>query len=265
MSATSHDEPPILTTLDAGVLRVQFNRPKARNAINWEVRRGLRTILDDAARDVAVRAVVLAGDDRAFCSGGDVKEMGNGTTDTAAKLTMAKDLGQLIAEMEKPVVAEVRGYASGAGFGLAMACDFVLIDDTAIFQSVFIARGLVPDFGTTYWLARQVGLHRAKEIILTGRSVMAREAFDLGIAARLWNAAEFREQADAFVASLATAPTFAMGLTKRMLNVTFETDFGAAMDSERLSQLLASTSQEHLAYLASVREAGSARGVLPKS
>jgi len=265
MSATSQHEPPILTTLDAGVLRVQFNRPQARNAINWEVRRGLRAILDNAARDDAVRIVVLAGDDRAFCSGGDVKEMGNGTSDTSAKLTIAKDLSQLIAEMDKPVVAEVRGYASGAGFGLAMACDFVLVDDTAIFQSVFITRGLVPDFGTTHWLARQVGLHRAKEIILTCRAVQAQEAFDLGIAARLWSRAEFRAQADSFITTLAAAPAFAMGLTKRMLNVTFETDLGSAMDSERLSQLLASTSAEHLAYLAAVKEAGSARGGEPAS
>ena len=159
--------PALLTELRDGILRLTFNRPRARNAINWEVRRALLAQLDSASRDHAVRVVVLAGDEKAFCAGGDVKEMGNGSRDTSDKLVIAKSINTLIADMDKPVVAEVRGYASGAGFGLALACDILLADDTAVFQSSFIQRGLVPDMGTTYWLVRQVGLHRAKEIIFT--------------------------------------------------------------------------------------------------
>ncbi len=254
-------EPAILVSTSAsGVTRLQLNRPQARNAINWALRRQLRAALEAASVDGSVRVVVLAGDQRAFCSGGDVKEMGNGPVDTGAKLSMAATINHLIADMDKPVVAEVRGFAAGAGVGLAMACDFVLVDETAVFQTAFVSRGLAPDMGTSYWLARQVGLHRAKEILLTGRSVDATEAHELGIAARKWQATDFRREADAFVESLAAAPVGAMGLTKRLLNRVFETDLATALDLERLSQLQASASDEHAEYLRGIQAGGSAGG-----
>ena len=252
----------LVSTSSSGVRRLRLNRPQARNAINWVLRRQLRSELEAAGLDDGVRVVVLSGDDRAFCAGGDVKEMGNGARDTSAKLSMAATINHLIAEMDKPVVAEVRGFASGAGFGLATACDFVLVDDTAVFQSAFISRGLVPDMGTTYWLARQVGLHRAKEIVLTGRSVDAAEAHALGIAARLWSSAEFRTEADAFAEALAASSVRAIGLTKRLLNRAFETDLATALDLERLSQLQASASDEHLTYLAALSAGGAASGAV---
>jgi len=252
--------PALLTELRDGILRLSFNRPRARNAINWEVRRALLAQLDSASRDHAVRVVVLAGDDKAFCAGGDVKEMGNGSRDTSDKLVIAKSINTLIADMDKPVVAEVRGYASGAGFGLALACDIVLADDTAVFQSSFIQRGLVPDMGTTYWLVRQVGLHRAKEIIFTGRSIDAAEGQALGFVSRLWPAASFRDEADALEASLAAQPMTGLGLTKHMLNRSLESDLSAAMDAERVGQLLAAASEEHLAYLEAVKSGAGARG-----
>ena len=254
------DAPALLSDLRDGILRLTFNRPRARNAINWELRRSLIAQLEAASRDHAVRVVVLAGDEKAFCAGGDVKEMGNGSRDTSDKLVIAKAINQLIADMDKPVVAEVRGYASGAGFGLALACDIVLADDTAVFQSSFIQRGLVPDMGTTYWLVRQVGLHRAKEIIFTGRSIDAAEGQALGFVSRRWPAATFRDEADALESSLAAQPMTGLGLTKHMLNRSLETDLSAAMDAERVGQLMASTSDEHLAYLAAVKAGAGARG-----
>lgn len=250
---------PLLVTSSAGVLRLQLNRPEARNAINWAIRRKLHRTLDEASRDHSVRVVVIAGDDRAFCSGGDIKEMGRGDQDTSDKLIIMKAISAIISDMAKPVVAEVRGHAAGAGFGLALTCDLVLADDTAVFTSTFIQIGLVPDLGTTYWLARQVGLHRAKEMILTGRSVLAREAFDLGIVSRLWAPSEFRAGADSLIATLAAQPAVGMGLTKPLLNRTFQTDLSTAMDAEKLSQLTAANSADHQAYLAGVREGVSVR------
>jgi 2-(1,2-epoxy-1,2-dihydrophenyl)acetyl-CoA isomerase len=263
MSATGNSAgsaPALLISSEGAVTRITFNRPSARNAINWELRRALVQALDDASRDHSVRVVVLSGDERAFCAGGDVKEMGFGPRDTSDKLLIAKRINQLISEMDKPVVAEVRGYASGAGFGLALACDIVLADESAIFQSSFIQRGLVPDMGTTYWLIRQVGLHRAKEIIFTGRSVEAVEAYELGFVSRLWASADFRSQADALERELAEQPSVGLGLTKRMLNRSMESDLSSALDAERASQLIAATSDEHLSYLEGVRAGSGARG-----
>ena len=239
----------VVTSLHDGVLTIQLNRPRARNAINREMRRLLRAILLDAGADESVRALVIAGDERAFCSGGDTKEMGNGGEDSSAKLLMSKHIVQLIADMPKPVVAGVGGHAAGAGFSLALACDFIVVDETAVFRSVFIDRALVPDMAGTYWLARQVGLMRAKDIALTGRPVDAQEAYALGIAVRLWPSATFATELAAFAGALAAGPVRALGMTKQLINHAFEKDLGAALDAEALAQAIASSSPEHLAGL----------------
>lgn len=242
----SLEPPPVRGELVNGVLTLTLNRPRARNAINREMRGRLCQLLSDASVDPAVRVVVLRGAGISFCAGGDVTEMGHGPADSAAKLAMAKQIVQKITDMPKPVVAAVRGHAVGAGFSLALACDFVVADETASFQSVFIRRALVPDMGLTFWLARQVGLLRAKELTLTGRRLDAQEAFGLGLVARLWPAAEFEDQLAAFSFELAASYTATMGLTKRLLNRTFESDLSAALDAEGLAQTLASSSPEHL-------------------
>jgi 2-(1,2-epoxy-1,2-dihydrophenyl)acetyl-CoA isomerase len=254
---TPTDEEPLLVHFADGVLRIQLNRPKARNAINWAMRRELHRILGDASNDNAVRVVVLAGDERAFCSGGDVKQMGGGDSDTSDKLIMMKAISETVTGMLKPVVAEVRGHAAGAGFGLALMCDLVLADETAVFTSTFIRIGLVPDLGLAYWLPRQVGLHRAKEIILTGRPIGAHEALALGLVARVWATDTFRSRADEFIAELSAQPGVGMGLTKPLLNQTFETSLSATLDSERLAQITAAHSHEHQSYLAGLRSGSS--------
>lgn len=245
----SAEPPAVRSDLDDGVLTLTLNRPRARNAINRDMRGQLRQLLSDGGVDPAVRVVVLTGEGVSFCAGGDVKEMGGGPADSAAKLAMAKQIVQSITDMPKPVVAAVRGHAVGAGFSLALACDFVVADDTATFQSVFIRRALVPDMGLAFWLARQVGLHRAKDLALTGRPMDAHEAFRLGLVARLWPAAEFADRLAAFSSELAASHTAAMGLTKRLLNRTFESDLAAVLDAESVAQALASSSPEHLASL----------------
>jgi 2-(1,2-epoxy-1,2-dihydrophenyl)acetyl-CoA isomerase len=114
--------------------------------------------------------------------------------------------------------------------------------------------------GTTYWLVRQVGLHRAKEIIFTGRSIDANEGMTLGFVSRLWPRDQFRAEADSFEGLLANQPTTGLALTKHLLNRSTESDLSAAMDSERTSQLAASMSDEHKAYLAAVDAGAGARG-----
>jgi 2-(1,2-epoxy-1,2-dihydrophenyl)acetyl-CoA isomerase len=255
---TSTVEEPLLVSFADGVLRLQLNRPKARNAINWAMRRELHRVLGEASHDTAVRVVVLAGDERAFCSGGDVKQMGGGDTDTSDKLIMMKAISETVTGMPKPVVAEVRGHAAGAGFGLALMCDLVLADETAVFTSTFIRIGLVPDLGLAYWLPRQVGLHRAKEIILTGRAIGAQEALSLGLVARVWDTETFRAHADEFIGVLSAQAGAGMGLTKPLLNQTFENSLSSTLDSERLAQITAAHSHEHQAYLAGLRSGGSA-------
>lgn len=246
---TEPTQDPLLSSSSGGVLTLRLNRPHARNAINRELRRMLRDALQDAAIDPAVRVIVLRGDQQAFCAGGDIKEMGKGPADNVVKLGLAKQIVQSIADMEKPVVAVVRGHAAGAGFGFALACDLVVADETAVFSATFVERGLVPDMGSGHWLIRQVGLHRAKDILLTGRRIDAQEALELGLVSRLWRSEELEERLAELAGKLVTAPPAALGLTKRALNRAFETDLGAALDTELVSQLVAAESAEARASL----------------
>jgi 2-(1,2-epoxy-1,2-dihydrophenyl)acetyl-CoA isomerase len=236
---------PLLVELSEGVLWLTLNRPEARNAINHELRGRLRECLTAEAASPDVRAVVIQGDEQAFCSGGDMKEMGGGPSTVARKLDEGRAIVESISRLPKPVVAAVRGHASGAGFSLAMACDMIVADDTAEFRSVFVKRGLIPDLAGTYWLARQVGLFRAKDIIFSGRAVSATEAHELGLVTRLWTAADFDRELRALSLGLAQGPTIAYGVAKRLLNRTFETDLSTALDLESLGQSVTSGSEDH--------------------
>lgn len=242
---------PLLTSLDAGVLTLRLNRPKSRNAINTVLRLQLRDTLQSAAIDAAVRVVVIRGDRRAFCAGGDIKEMSGDPADNTVKLGLAKQIVTSIADMAKPVVAVVQGHAAGAGFSLAAACDLIVADGNARFHAPFVRRGLVPDMGSSYWLVRQLGLHRAKDLLLTGRSLTGLEAAELGLVSRFWPDGDLEERLGELTSDLAaTAPT-AIGLTKRMLNRALETDLSAALDTELAAQLVAADSPDARARRAS--------------
>lgn len=237
---------PLLVRQEEGVLWLTLNRPHARNAINGELRGRLRECLASEAAAPDVRAVVIQGDERAFCSGGDIKEMGGGPGTTARKLDEGRAVVEGIARLPKPVIAAVRGHASGAGFSIAMACDMIVADETAVFRSVFAQRGLIPDLAGTYWLARQVGLYRAKDIVFSARAVGAAEAHDLGLVTRLWPAFEFEVELRALANGLAQGPTVAYGVAKRLLNRTFETDLATALELEALGQSVTASSRDHL-------------------
>jgi 2-(1,2-epoxy-1,2-dihydrophenyl)acetyl-CoA isomerase len=235
---------PLLTRLDGGVLTLRLNRPESRNAINTVLRYQLRDALQSAAVDAEVRVVVLRGDRTAFCAGGDIKEMSGDPAVNTVKLGLAKQIVTSIADMAKPVVAVVQGHAAGAGFSLAVACDIIVADDNAKFHASFVGRGLVPDMGASYWLVRQLGLHRAKDLLLTGRSLTAREATELGLVTRYWPDGDFEERLGELISGLAAAAPAAIGLTKRMVNRALETDLSAALDTELAAQLVAARSTE---------------------
>jgi 2-(1,2-epoxy-1,2-dihydrophenyl)acetyl-CoA isomerase len=238
--------PALLVRQAEGVLWLTLNRPHARNATNAEMRRLLREHLGSTAAAPDVRAVVIQGDERAFSAGGDVKEMDGDTRTIARMLDEGRTIVDTIAQLPKPVIAAVRGHAAGSGFSIAMACDLIVADETAVFQAVFAKIGLIPDLAGTYWLARQVGLYRAKEMVFTARPVRAAEAHELGLVTRLWPAADFDVELRRLASELAAGPTVAFGVAKRLLNRTFETDLSTAIELENFGQSLAVSSQDHL-------------------
>lgn len=238
--------PALLVSEENGVLWLTLNRPAARNAINHELRGLLLKAVLGRAQDPEIRVVVIQGDQSAFCSGGDIKEMGVDKSIVAMKLREGSAIIEGIANLAKPVIAGVRGHASGAGFSLAMACDHIVAQDDATFTSIFSKRGLIPDLSGTFWLARQVGLYRAKDIIFSARPVDAKEAHSLGLVTTLTTPDNYDAELKKIVTRYASGPTLAYGLAKRLLNRTFESDLSTALEREGLSQGELSGTSDHL-------------------
>jgi 2-(1,2-epoxy-1,2-dihydrophenyl)acetyl-CoA isomerase len=252
-------EPALLSRSESGVLWLTLNRPKFRNALSDELRTLLCEALRTAAVDPGVRAVVIRGAAGAFCAGADVSDLGIGAAGTAAMLERGREIVTALAELPKPVVAAVQGPAAGAGFSLALACDLIVADDSAVFHPVFSKVGLAPDWAFTHWFVRTLGLHRAKDILLTGRALRAAEAHDLGVVARLWPATDFEEDLQAFATGLADGPTVALGVTKRLLNEAVETDLAGSLTAEAYAALYVTGTADHAEAVAAFAEKRPAR------
>jgi 2-(1,2-epoxy-1,2-dihydrophenyl)acetyl-CoA isomerase len=220
----------LVTTTDDGVRAVTLNRPERLNAVNPALAAELPAALDEAARDDAVRAVVLTG------AGLDLAEpamLGDGSR--AERLDALAWVGrwvEAVVACEKPVIAAVNGAAAGAGFGLALACDLRLVSAAATLTAGYARRGLSPDAGVTYFLPRLVGLSRAADIVLTGRDVPADEAERIGLASRVLPADGFAEAALAYAAQLAAGPPVALALSKRLLLQSFDRPLEAQLRDE---------------------------------
>ena len=196
------------------VARVTIDREARRNALSWDVVRGLRAAVAAARDDAAVRVVVLTGaGDRAFCAGADLTGMASGGGPVAlheARGELARLFEDLWA-LGKPTVARVRGYALAGGFGLALACDLVVAADDAVFGTPEVDVGLWP-FMITVPLTRAMPPKMALELMLTGRRVAADEALRLGFVNRVVAAAGLDAAVDELAATLASKPPDAVRL-----------------------------------------------------
>jgi 2-(1,2-epoxy-1,2-dihydrophenyl)acetyl-CoA isomerase len=243
--------------VDEGAVRyIRLNRPEKLNAMTPQMKSLLVQNFGEAGRNPDVRCVVLTGNGRAFSAGGDITSMqGTGRlADSVEQTITSAQVATALLMLPKPVIAAVNGLACGSGFSLALACDILVASDTAWFSQMFRDRGLIPDSGSTYFLARQVGLYRAKEMVFSGRRVSASEAQALGIVSRVWPAAEFTVKAGEYAAELAAGPTVALGLAKRLLTSAFETSPAMAIEREGLAQGIAMSTEDHRASVAAFRE-----------
>lgn len=237
--------------LDNGVATVTLDRPQARNALNDSVRAGLDEALSriQAGTGSNIHAVVLTGAGGAFCSGGDIATLSEFADKPAAAMRQrmrdAHERVRTLINLDLPVIAAVDGAAAGAGFSLALACDFILASPRARFIMSFGRIGLVPDWGAFYLLPRIVGLQTAKELIFSARSVDAQEAKALGIVHRIHDADQLLDDARAFAARFNGASTLAIGLAKQALNQSFQLDLGAVLDIEANAQAIANNSAYH--------------------
>ena len=235
----------LLQQVDGGVATLTLNRPEALNALNSELRQALLAALKAAARDDAIRAVILTGAGRGFCAGADLR---GGSTERDFRSVLRAEYGPLIAALRtlpKPVVAAVNGVAAGAGVSLALAADLLVASEEAKFVPAFNRIALVPDSGLARTLVRAVGRHRAFEILMGERQLTASDARDLGLVAAVLPTDGLAAGAREFATRLADGPTTAIGLTKRLLNLAEESTLDEALDSEAALQELAGRTADH--------------------
>lgn len=228
----------VLYSLDQKVAIIQMNRPEALNALSLQLGKDLAAAVEKAVSDDA-RAVILTGSGRAFCSGGDLREMrAMGEEQGSIEAFLDEPLKALhrviamIRETTIPFVAAVNGVCAGAGTNFALACDLVLAADDASFNEAFVRIGLSPDCGGSFFLPRAVGEKLAAEMLMTGSTVSARRAAEIGMINRVVPAAELLTEAGALAAKLAAGPTAVIGRVKRMLNATFSNDLTAQLALE---------------------------------
>ncbi|NYT22005.1 enoyl-CoA hydratase/isomerase family protein [Alcaligenaceae bacterium] len=236
----------LIVEREGALVTLTLNRPEVRNALSPGMRDGLLKAVGDVQVDSSVHAVLLRGAGEHFCSGGDVKAMADGGTPTAqARLERMRSYHPLIiglAQLDRPVVAAVDGVAYGAGFGLALLADIMIVSSRARFCMAFQRVGLVPDFGASYSLPRAVGMQRAKEIMLSAREIHAEEAVSLGLALETVAAGCLHERAKAVALALADASPVATGLTKRMLQAAPSAGLPQMLEMESTAQSVAATS-----------------------
>jgi enoyl-CoA hydratase/carnithine racemase len=231
MNTQTDDARPILIEEPhEGIVLLTLNRPRARNAVSFELWQALGDALERIAAPTPPRAVVLAGSEGFFCAGGDIKTppaRGSGAAAAAARLELGQEVMGRLRALPAPVIAAVEGGAYGIGWSLALACDVIIASDASRFRAPFLSLGLVPDGGCAWLLQRALGRYRAAEILFSERIVPASEAAALGLVSRLVPTGTTVQAALDFAKACGGGTRHAVELTKRLLAAADSADLPA--------------------------------------
>jgi enoyl-CoA hydratase len=236
----------LLVERDDAVLVVTINRPDKLNALNTQTVSELRQVMDEAAADAGVRAIVLTGSgEKSFVAGADINELAVQTPVAGREHARAgQAVFDRIERLGKPVIAAVNGFALGGGCELAMACTMRLAADTARFGQPEINLGLIPGYAGSQRLPRLVGRGRALELLLTGRQIPADEAFRIGLVNRVVPAAELMTQARALAHELAAKAPIAVRYILEAVAGGLDMSFADAQDYEATLFGLVATTED---------------------
>jgi len=216
------------------IATIRLDRPKM-NALNAQVQAEIAAAARQVSADDAIRAVILYGGERVFAAGADIKEMAPlGYADMAERAAALQAAFNEVADIPKPVVAAVTGYALGGGLELALCADFRVLGETAKVGQPEILLGVIPGAGGTQRLPRLIGPARAKDLIFTGRQVTAAEALATGLADRVVPDADVYQAARDLVAQYASGPALALRAAKQAVNMGLEVDLATGLEIERL-------------------------------
>lgn len=230
------------------VARITLNRPDALNACNEKMGRELQIVLRDVETDVAVKCLTITGAGRAFCAGEDIPSFG--TVDERyggiGGLLRQKyhPIIERIYNMDKPVIAGLNGIAAGGGASLALACDLRIASRVASIKMAFMGMGLAPDAGSSYFLSRMIGTARAMDLVLTGRSVSAKEAESMGLVSLVVDPGRLDGVVQSLARQLADSPSRAVAFSKRLLNKPV-LSLPEALENEATLQDIAGQTKDH--------------------
>lgn len=215
------------------IATVQLNRPEVLNALSEELMDELVAALEALDAEPEIRCIVLTGNEKAFAAGADIKAS---FVEATPASMLAQDLTtrwERVRRIRKPIIAAVSGYCLGGGCELAMTCDIIVASETAQFGQPEVNLGIIPGAGGTQRLTRVVGKYRAMEIVLTGRRVKADEAKAIGLAAQVFPAASWLEDAKALARVIAEKPPIAVRLATEAIDLAYNSTLDAGLEFER--------------------------------
>ena len=210
----------LVENVEPGIRIVKINRPKVLNALNSETLTELREALREVSKDPAARVVILTGEgDKAFIAGADIAEMKDKSVSDGVNFAqLGHEVTKFLELMLKPTIAAVNGFALGGGTEMAIACDFIVASDKAVFGQPEVSLGIIPGFGATFRLARFVGFPRARELIYSGRRIKADEAHAIGLVNHVYPAAEFMPKVLELARSISANSHSAVSRSKELMN-----------------------------------------------
>ena len=245
----------IQVTKEAGVATLTLNRSDKLNALSSGMYHGIADQCAALDADDEVRAIILTGAGRAFCAGGDVGTMGGYDVVSGRKRSRHHNRTVVsLYNIEKPVIAAVRGAAAGIGFSLALACDLIVASETAYFLAAFKKVGIPPDGGAAFFLTQHLGIARAKEIAYTARKVPAREALEMGLVMKVVPDDRLEAESSALAQELASSATYALRLAKRMFHAMYVPTLETLLEMENLAVSGARLTHDHPEGVAAFRE-----------
>lgn len=228
---------PVTVENDNGIALITLNRPEAYNAFDLAMVGLLAEILAGLALDNDVRGVVISGEGKAFCAGGDLRWIkGSGKNFGAAFHELAASYHQAILEirrMPKPVVAAINGLAAGGGFSMALACDFRIMEASATLKQAYTSNGLSIDGGGTYSLPRLVGMARALEIAVFDRPISPEKALSWGLVTEVVDNGEGKNRAVEMIRQICTGSLVSFAASKKLITDSFDTPFEVQLENER--------------------------------
>ena len=250
--------PDLLEKLENGVATLTLNRPEALNALSMDIRNGLIAALNRYAEDDAVRCIVITGAGRAFCSGGDVKGMGDraarGLESRARGIQFSNSIPMAMRKHPKVIVAMVNGVAAGAGLSMSMACDMRIAAKSARFTTAFLKVGLSGDWGGSWTLTRLVGTAKARELFFLPDLIGAEEALRVGLVNRVVDDADLHAATMEMAQRIAAMPQIAVAATKRNLFESETGNFDTVLDMEAYNQARCSQTEDHREAVAAFKE-----------